>query len=85
MTSVLIVVTWLQLGGPQVSMQTFETRVRCEAARAAVAQMLIEQSRTNLVGLHELVPPAKAVPGAGQAMSLRTATTGREIARLQCS
>lgn len=85
MTSVLIVVTWLQLGGPQVSMQRFETRVRCEAARAVVARMLIEQARTNLVGLHELVPAASADRGNGQATSLRTAATGREIARLQCS
>lgn len=84
MTSVLIVVTWLQLGGSQVSMQTFETRVRCEAARATLAQMLIEQARTNLLGLHELVPAPSADWANGQSMSLRTATTGREVAQLQC-
>ncbi|WP_093387354.1 hypothetical protein [Variovorax sp. OV329] len=84
MTSVLIVVTWLQLGGPQVSMQPFETPARCEVARDAAGQMLIEQARSNLVGLHQAKPVTKASPDGARALTLRTSTAGRELARLQC-
>lgn len=82
MKTLLVIMTWLHVVGPQVEMQWFDDPASCRAALEPLTEMIRQQARTNLIGAHGEL---QLLQESGVAQNvLLTGTVGREVARLRC-
>ena len=81
LTTMLVVVTWLQ-GGPILHTQLLASPRACQQAAQAAVQMIEQQARTNLTGPHGVL--SVEYKPQNQDWRLSTGGIGREVARLRC-